>query len=297
MSGLAYLVMVHKNAEQVRHLLESIHDDGNYYLIHIDAKAPMAFVSEIAQIVKERPNRRLMPSQSIRWGGWEMVAVELEAMRLLMEWGDWTHFLNLSGQDFPLVTQNQLRRDLDAAGDRSFMLRFDPVAQWGELPSLRRYQRRNVWIGRRHVPLPLPRSPRLRRDQWVGSSQWKILSRAAVEYVLDAPESVAMRRNFQHGFIPDECYVPTVLFGSPLADRIDPDYKRYIDWSDGPVPPPQILHLKDLRSILESGAYFARKFDATVDADILDALTARLEELRANDRHRDADPSRRATLL
>ena len=55
--------------------------------------------------------------------------------------------------------------------------------------------------------------------------------------------------------------------------RLSGDTRRYSAWTAGAARP-AILRLADLDRIVASGADFARKFDVTVDAAVLDALDA-----------------------
>jgi hypothetical protein len=81
-------------------------------------------------------------------------------------------------------------------------------------------------------------------------------------------------RFFEHAFIPDELFFQTVLMNSAHAESIVDDNLRYIDWAAHPGP--KILREEDLPRLLVSDKLFARKFDATVDADVLDRLDEHL---------------------
>ena len=83
-------------------------------------------------------------------------------------------------------------------------------------------------------------------------------------------------RFFEHVFIPDELFFQTIVTNSPLADTVENDNLRYLDWSREPAP--AVLTRDDLDAIGASGALFARKFDETVDAEILDLLDARIDD-------------------
>jgi hypothetical protein len=52
---------------------------------------------------------------------------------------------------------------------------------------------------------------------------------------------------------------------------------RYIDWKSGPEHP-RILRINDYEKIMESGNLFARKFDETVDNEIIDKIYATIEK-------------------
>jgi hypothetical protein len=78
--------------------------------------------------------------------------------------------------------------------------------------------------------------------------------------------------------IPDELFFQTIVLHSPFADTVVNDNLRYIDWSRRPAP--AILHAQDFPSLIGSGKLFARKFDANVDARILDMLDEHSEAKR-----------------
>ena len=55
-----------------------------------------------------------------------------------------------------------------------------------------------------------------------------------------------------------------------FASTLVRDHKRKIIWTGGPHP--RTLTMSDLPALLESGAFFARKFDDGVDAAVLHAI-------------------------
>jgi hypothetical protein len=82
-------------------------------------------------------------------------------------------------------------------------------------------------------------------------------------------------RFFERAYIPDELFFQTILMSSTVAETVVDSNVRYLDWSRRPAP--AILGVGDLEAMLASGALFARKFDITVDAKILDLLDERFE--------------------
>jgi hypothetical protein len=57
---------------------------------------------------------------------------------------------------------------------------------------------------------------------------------------------------------------------SPLRETVVNDNLRYLDWSRTPAP--AVLGVGDLDGMLGSDKLFARKFDESVDRDVLDRL-------------------------
>ena len=66
----------------------------------------------------------------------------------------------------------------------------------------------------------------------------------------------------------------------PLKDRIVNDNYRYIDWSGGGANP-KVLTLDDAEELKRSHKLFARKFDTTQDAAVLDVIDESLATLEA----------------
>ena len=79
-------------------------------------------------------------------------------------------------------------------------------------------------------------------------------------------------RFFERVLIPDELFFQTLIMNSPLRETVVNDNLRFLDWSREPAP--AVLGVHDLDRMIESGKLFARKFDVTVDADVLDRLDA-----------------------
>jgi hypothetical protein len=275
MTSAAYSLLVHRNPAQVCRLLDAIYAPEHAYAVHVDARVSSEMLPTLRSWAKAKPNVRFTESIACHYASWSLVQAELNmAAELRKMRADWSHLINLSGQDFPLATQRELRAFLDKHRGASFMLKIDPNERWSATVSARYRDVNMVWRGRmRHLPIPRPAAPRV---QWFGSSQWKILSREAVDYLLDDPFSISLRRAFRFGLVPDESYVPTVLFNSKLAQSIVPDYKRYIDW-DVPVGP-KILGMRDFDKMLRSDALFARKVDLDVDAELVRRLEARVDQ-------------------
>ena len=113
-----------------------------------------------------------------------------------------------------------------------------------------------------------------------GGSYFCTLSADCVRYVQafarDHPDVVAF---FRATLAPDEIFFHTVLVNSGQF-RLEPDSKRYIDFSGSRNNHCKFLGLGDLDAMLASGAHWARKFDPARDTQILQALHRRVEPAR-----------------
>jgi hypothetical protein len=109
---------------------------------------------------------------------------------------------------------------------------------------------------------------------WYGS-QWMALSRrsaeAVVEFVAAHDDYV---RHYARTVIPDESATATIVCNDPDL-RVKNEATHHVRFSPG-AGHPEVFRRGDLDELVESGRFFARKFDIDVDVDVLDALDRHL---------------------
>ena len=129
---------------------------------------------------------------------------------------------------------------------------------------------------RLHLALPLRRRFPGGLAPFGGSAYW-CLARPLVHFVhgflSENPDYV---RFFEHVFVPDELFFQTIIMNSQLRDTVENDDLRYLDWSREPAPA-VFTRGGPARDARARDQLFARKFDETVDSEVLDALDATLE--------------------
>jgi hypothetical protein len=121
-----------------------------------------------------------------------------------------------------------------------------------------------------------------------GGSQWWTLSRKALEYVeAKRRDDSRFIRFLGNSFIPDECFMQTILGNSRFASDIVQDDLRFAIW-DRPEPPfPAVLKRADLPMLAASSKHFARKFDLEDDPGVADEIDdVRRVPLSVSDHHR-----------
>jgi hypothetical protein len=88
----------------------------------VDKNAGQALQDELRAFLLPYPNAAILESRRAQWGGWSLVDAELRGMAQLLRMGaDWSHFINLSGQDFPLRSQTEIAGYLAARPGREFI--------------------------------------------------------------------------------------------------------------------------------------------------------------------------------
>lgn len=293
--ALAYCIVAYKNPAQVGRLLRSIAHPGNVCFVHYDRRSPRREHGELARLAAELPNAFLLPSRPVLWGRFSIVRAQLEAMRRGLAY-PWSHFITLSGQDFPLAPQERMVRELEAQPGASYLGFFDPFGGiWKDaqerltrvhldsglleallkLPGLGRRLRRLMGCEHSIPFVPFVRRKRPAWFRYMGGSNHLALSREAAEYVLGDSQARRIIRRLKSTGIPEESVFQSVLCNSPLAAALVNDDRRAISWERPGAPSPRTLTMADLpwlRARREAGKWFARKFDTAVDAGVLGAL-------------------------
>jgi hypothetical protein len=273
---LAYVITAHKNAGQLRRLLAAIDSAHHTYVLHVDRRAPAPVHAAAYDFASRHPRAAVMAPRNIGWGAWSLCRIQIDLMASALNVSDdWQYLINLSGQDFPLRTQEEIAAALAAgpAGANRLQV-LDFAATNGTI----RKRLDHYWIewhsrSRRLWRRQLPADARI---YW--GSNWVIHSRQACAYVT-GPEARHWQRFFRFSMIPDEFFFQTALMNSPLAGTIIADNARHIIWNGGPNP--RILTDADRNSLLASPAWFARKFDETTHPAILDEMERALARRRA----------------
>lgn len=289
---LAYIILAHKLPEQVVRLVQKLNSSQAIFFIHVDKKAPADTYWEIVDALGAFENVRFLKRFPIYYGDYNHVRVPLEGIRKLLELCiPYDYVILITGQDYPIKSNEQIAAFLRNSGQKSFMEYFPlPNARWGDENG--GLDRINYWhlnwrgwelpfMKRVRTLLPVPeqlwsalaqfqrrRSPEL---QWFGGSAYWCLSKECVEYVdRFTKDNKKVVEYFEHMGIPGEIFFQTILLNSPLKERVINDSLHYIIWSDARHP--EILGKQHFDLFMSTANLFARKFDITVDGTVLDMI-------------------------
>jgi Core-2/I-Branching enzyme len=218
---------------------------------------------------------------------------------------DWLVYL--SAQDYP-VQPLRVFEDRLVATDGDGFLRWwdaaDPVNPWGRrrqgvVRYYYQYSDAPVWArpalralralngAQPFVQCHLTYGPRigvrrLRRQPFDESlrcyagTQWTVLRRSCAEYVAERVRGGdAVTEWLRRTVCPDEALVQTLLVNSGRFQLVNDDL-RYVDMAGSRDGKPRTLTTKDLPVLTGGAYYFARKFDANADSEVLDRLDARI---------------------
>ncbi|ACB76528.1 glycosyl transferase [Opitutus terrae] len=295
--SLALLILAHKNPHQVARLFRAVYRPVDVVVLHFDRRSSRELHQLGANLARAHPNVVVLPSRTVLWGGYEMAAAQIDAMAAALRVrSDWHHFINLTGQDFPLQSTDAIDARLAAEPEANYVSWFDPMTStfWSNARQrILRYHLEWPWLdrllrvpgfGRRLRALlgwrnRLPHLPGFERKwpdfHYYGGSNHVILSRAACQHVVSDPQALRIRRWLKHAGHANEIVFPSVMLNSPLAHTVVNTDLREIDFPLH-APHPRTFTSRDWDRLNASPMLIARKFDEAVDGAILDRLAARL---------------------
>ncbi|CAM3871214.1 beta-1,6-N-acetylglucosaminyltransferase [Aeromonas bestiarum] len=270
---IAYLILVHRYPDQFKRLFKAIYHDSNHYLIHVDKSSGPELQQEIARFLADYPNAAMLPSKNALWGGYSLVDAELRGIAALLEQNkEWEFFINLSAQDFPLRSQSDIHDFLRDHKGKDFLKVADQRQHRPD--TLHRIDHYVTETATELVCEPVKTRPFLAGVTPYIGNQWMILSRAFCEFVSHSPEVDRFKDFYRHTLIADEGFFQTVIMNTSYQGQIVNDDKRAIDWIPmGDIKlRPRDYTVHDADALQQSEHLFARKFDETIDSDILDIL-------------------------
>jgi hypothetical protein len=274
---VAHVILAHKNPLQVRRLILSLTHPESLVILHIDKKID---INQFCKVLALPDVHFVKKRVSVTWGGFSQISAVVNSFKELINIAPDVQYINLlSGQDYPITPIKDFHDFLTDNPGRAYMefLAFDHpwVIAAGE--RFNKYHFSDVnFLGKyrleKLVTRILPKREFPEKFRLVGKSQWFTVDNACVKYILDfVAEKKSLYRKFKYTWGADELVFQSIIYNSPLKEKLINNNLRYIDWSENQSSPKTIT-VKDKEKLMESNAFFARKFDMNIDADILDFL-------------------------
>jgi core-2/I-Branching enzyme len=303
---IAYIISAYKYPEQLIRLVSRLNTATAFFFIHVDKKADNSVYLEVVNGLSKCSNVHFLKRHRCDWGGFGHVKASLKGIaEILRRQLTVDYIILLTGQDYPIKTNEQISAFLEQSGGKSFMQSVQlPCESWpgaaGRMESwhVRIFGNQFIlpndniniaWLRKfRNWPVVVLNEvlPKQRKfpegfQKFGGASYW-CFTRECAQYVHEFVQRHPSFVNFfKYVHVPDEHFFQTVLSNSKLKDTIINHDLHYKDWS-GLKPNPAILRAKDFEALASSTKLFARKFDTTVDLEILDMIDQRV--LGASDR-------------
>lgn len=291
MNKHAYLILAHTNPEQLRTLISTLDDPRNDIFVHIDRRA--SFGPAALEGAARHSGLHFTPGRvAVHWGGVSIMRAELELLQTATRTGTYSYYHLLSGMDLPIKSQDAIHSFFDSNAGWEFI---DMWPMAGH--TLNRVHYYTLFPeGAREFYTNLPNKLfklilkalgiKMNKDvEFRFASQWFSITDALARYTVDHRDY--LEKVFSRTTMIDEIFLPTLVWASPFRDRIYnggsrvdegcSSNMRLIDWSRGEsIRHPWTFTAGDFRMLKDSSAFWARKFDTRVDAQIVAQVAERL---------------------
>jgi hypothetical protein len=298
---IGYLILAHRYPEQLLRLVNRLDGKNVVFLVHIDKKVADPVNTYLQSQFFTKKNVRFIKRFTCHWAGFGIIQATLQGIKEAVENKiEVDHLVLLSGQDYPIKSNDYINEFLFRHKGFSFV-NHKPFPQpewksenggWHRVESwhfIRRHTRyvypcRNIFgIGRMSVFNPVWNiaqsiMPKFRRTfplrlHPFGGAQFWCLSNKHFHYIYDFiqrhPQYLSF---FKYVFVPDEILIQTIIGNANFQQEIYNDTLHFLEWNR----PGAVLNTSDKENIFSTYHLFARKFDTTVDANILNVIDSEL---------------------
>ena len=274
---IANIIIAHKNPNQLLRLVNQYDEKLFHNFIHIDGRCN---IKEYVNVINQ-PHVTLLPKRrKIVWSGYSFVKVVLEAFQYVKnKEGRYLYYNVMSGMDFPIQSSTEFYAFLKSAytTTKNEFFEISDLETW---PGKHRYERFHLtnwtikgrYFTERIINWFIPK-----RKFWggltpYGRSAWFTATDKFVEHALHfVKDNPGYIRFLNTVWNPDEFAFNVMVMNSSFKDRVAGHNLRHIDWSEKKVHP-KLFRNTDLDALLKSGKFLARKFDESVDKEIIDSL-------------------------
>lgn len=283
MKDHAYLIKAHHQFEVLKKLLMLLDDERNDIYLHI-GKGVEYNQSELKEVVL-KSGLFFVEKVKEEWGGYSQIRSELYLFEAAYKRG-YTYYHLLSGSDLPLKTQDEIHDFFEKYQGKEFLY-FCPPSFWKE--SVYKYEQYHwlqekvgrkssgCWYFLEKVSLFLQRKLGVKRrygnmEMCLGAN-WCSITHELTGYILENRELIY--KMFHDTLCCDEFYKQTLVWNSRFKESVfsyEDNYiacLRFIDWKRGN---PYVWKLEDYEELISSEHLFARKFEETVDKDIIEKV-------------------------
>lgn len=281
MSACGFIVLAHHKPRQALRLIDRLGTAPVF--LHIDRGADEMVYRFLTAASATRDHVTLLPRSRSAWASWGQVEPALAGFRAAYALG-LSHAVVLSGQDYPLVSTDEIQAFCADHGETSFMPYWPlPSDLWGGNGGIERlrYWHRPIRGRRFRIPvarkLPAGLAPH-------GGASWFMLGRPAMGDLLGfLAERPEVAHFYRHAWTPDEMFIHTAVLNSPSRESIVNENLWFVRWTPHSKHP-KVLTAADGPALLAAAGQpsdvggdaraklFARKFDADADAEVLDVL-------------------------
>ena len=268
----AFLIIAHKNLNQVQKLIDALDSDLFDIYIHIDKKC-----NENIELSAKKSKLFIYQEVSVVWGTYSIVRAELLLFKEAMK-NNYSYYHLLSGEDY-ILTNTQNIYNFFENSKKEFILFTSKKMTEKDMERVlykhlilgkvrngksKRYDSILFHLDDLYVSIQklLRVTKKTYFKEYQRGSQWASLTNDFVKYIIENEKII--EKSFDNTLIPDEMFIQTLAINSKHFKNIY-DYNnfnmpiqnyRYIDWNRGK---PYVFKEEDYNELINCGYPFVRK--------------------------------------
>lgn len=277
----AYLIIAHNNFYTLTRLLSMLDDERNDIFLHIDKRAKNVPFEKIKSSVTKSKlcfTKRI----SVFWGHSSQVDCEMLLLKSALKHGEYDYVHLLSGVDLPIKSQKYIDGFFERNKGNEFLQvgyaenhlyrlsKYDFTIKPGG--KLKKYFFGNLseLLNNKLKVDRLKKYPDLKICK---TANWFSVTGECAKYIVSQEKFI--KKLTRHTVCADEMFLGTVIRNSPFWDKVynkEPSWDghmRFIDRINNVGSSPHTFTVEDKEKLCNSEMLFARKFDETVDRDII----------------------------
>lgn len=302
-----YIILAHKNPEQILHLIKKLDDGESSFYIHIDKNFPL---TPFETVLSNNSNTIFIKNREMgSWCDIAIVKATINSIKKIIEDKKEGYCILLSGQDYPIKSNTFINKYLEDNNDKNFIETFElPTYNWyqGGLNRIN-YHKFNLSNRRGHfIVCPTPFDKQFYTFQTLkdiikliyakkfiylyklftkrkhpeqikpfGGSQWWCLSISVVKKIIHFIEkNPGFLEYHKYSLLPDEMFFQTILMHLDLPEITLTDSLTFVDWERENSIGAPTFSINDFDLLINQPKHklFARKFDFEHDFEIIKKL-------------------------
>lgn len=271
----AYLIIAHKEPDQLMTLVSYLDHEDNDIFIHLDKRVPIKEFTGVAEACNKSKCIFIEQRCHVSWGGQNQIKAELLLYEYALQAGSYDFFHLMSGCCMPIKPIGFINTFFEENKGKEFIGFFNRDANSISSRIKYRYYFQSGFLCDsfpqvagilQSVLVRLQRTLHIIRNCGMEPKKgpnWCTLTKEAVKYLINSKKLIT--KYFYHGFCADEIYKQTILWDSPFRNKIYnqnflPEGNLYLTiWQGGAHP--YVFKPTDEDTILKSNMLYARKFD------------------------------------
>lgn len=292
MTRHAYLILAHKNPSQIAKLLGALDAPDNDIFLHLDKRSSMKY-KQFESCCRNAGLFFIRPRIRVNWGGVSIMRAELALLKAAVSKGQYSYYHLVSGMDLPLKSNAEIHEFFERNAGKEFFTMLKTSEFTDESIHYRHIfpESNHFYLAKKlrqfHIDWQKKRDCPINSGvEGKYASQWFSITDGFARYIVDNMRW--LMHTFRNTGLTDEMFAATLLSRSPFAGNLYDTtlYRecegvhaggnmRLTDWGDDPdARHPRTFTSADYDMLCRASQLWARKFDETVDSEIIDRILA-----------------------